>query len=187
MEPVSNSATHTIERGLVSAFLATRDKRSFRELYGYVTPTLYQFILRIVGRNEEDAQDVLQDVWIRAVERLPEFRWESSLRTWISGIALNRCRELYRARAKSNTDISADEEEIETASVADSFSLRLDLEEAIAQLPDGYRTVLVLHDIEGYTHEEIAAQFGIDAGTSKSQLSRARKAVRRMLADDAGG
>ncbi|MCI0708157.1 MAG: RNA polymerase sigma factor [Ignavibacteriae bacterium] len=182
MEPAPQAQTHTVERQLVGDFLVARDAQSFHQLYQYATPYLYQFILRLIGGNENDAQDILQDVWIRAVERLAEFRWESSLRTWISGIAVNRCREFFRQRAKSQVGVS--DEEFGMPFTVDSPSQRIDLEDAIARLPHGFRAVLVLHDIEGWTHEEIAVLLEIEPGTSKSQLSRARKAVRHMLSED---
>ncbi|HEY4612056.1 MAG TPA: RNA polymerase sigma factor, partial [Bacteroidota bacterium] len=165
MEPVSSAEKHTAERTLVNDFLAARDARSFHKLYGYVTPYLYQLVYRLVGRNDNNAQDILQDVWIRAVERLPEFRWESSVRTWIAGIAVNRCRELFKQRAKAPLAILDDDGAI-AGGASTPHALRLDLDDAIARLPDGFRTVLVLHDVEGFTHEEVGALLGIETGTS---------------------
>ena len=179
MEPDSATEGHSAERALVAAFLTARDDRSFHALYRRVTPYVYQFVLRLVGNIEADAVDVLQDVWVRAIRRLPDFRWESSLHTWMSGIAVNRCRELYKEREKRKGSLSMGE--IEVASPVDPLPMKLDLEAAIAQLPNGYRLVLVLHDVEGYTHEEIAIRLGIEPGSSKSQLSRARRTLRRLL------
>lgn len=172
---------HAEDRSLVAGFLLHRDERSFRILYRRHSPALLLLILRLVRGDHGDAEDALQSAWIRAVERLPEFRWESSLRTWLTGIAINCARELLRQRQRRR-----DTEPIERADegalppIAPSVS-RLDLEEAIADLPDGYREVLVLHDIEGYTHLEIGTLLGIQSGTSKSQLLRARRAIRARL------
>lgn len=112
------------------------------------------------------------------MERLPGFRWESSLRTWLAGITVNVCRDIVRRGIR--------ERERRAGGPPDAPTVRpdigaLDIERAIAGLPEGYREVLVLHAIEGYTHDEIAGLLGIDAGTSKSQLSRARQALRSRL------
>jgi len=167
------------DRRLVSNFLARRDEHSFRVLYRRHTPALYQLALRLVGWNVQDAEEIVQDTWLRAIEALAEFRWESGLRTWLTGILINRSRELYRTRKKEQRTSIADELAVEVA-VTENFE-RIDLEQVIAALPNGYRQVLVLHDIEGYTHEEIGRLLEIEAGTSKSQLSHARRAMRDSL------
>jgi RNA polymerase sigma-70 factor (ECF subfamily) len=127
----------------------------------------------------------VHDGWIRAVERLGEFRWESSLRTWLAGFVVNRVRERTRRdfRDVPGIDDAAPQEDVALREVAS----RVDLERVVAELPDGFRHVLLLHDVEGYTHEEIAELLGIVPGTSKSQLARARAAVRRALGRAAGG
>ena len=157
--------------------MRTKDEATFRQLYRCHTPALYPLALRLVGGSESEAQDAIQDTWLRACKTLPGFEWRSSLRTWLTGILINRVREMNRARGRRN------EEELLLECLAQPAPLaeRLDLEQAIARLPAGYRHVLILHDMEGYTHEEISAQLEISAGTSKSQLYHARKAVRRMF------
>ncbi len=120
----------------------------------------------------------MHDTWIRASDRLARFEWRASFRTWLTGILLNRVREARREWA--GADLALDEIP-EPASEAVDIDDRLDLEGAIAKLPDGYRAAIVLHDIEGHTHEEVAELLGIAIGTSKSQLSRARHALRRWL------
>lgn len=136
---------------------------------------LYAFALRLQG-DADEANDVVQEAWIRAVRALGGFAWKSSLRTWLSGIVLNCCRERWMARGESLELVP----DLLPAPV-DHADLRVDLERAIASLPTGYRTVVVLHDIEGYTHEEIAAHLGVEPGTSKSQLARARRELRARL------
>ncbi len=179
MKIISNYLANLADRRLVSNFLARRDEPSFRELYHRYTPTLYQLALRLVGWNVHEAEEVMQDTWMRAIEAFDGFRWESSLRTWLFGIAINRCRELYRFRARQSHEVVI-EQFAQEISTTENFE-RLDLEQAIAALPNGYRQVLVLHDIEGYTHEEISHMLEIEVGTSKSQLSRARSSVREAL------
>lgn len=179
MNIISRYLANLADRRLVSNFFVRRDEPSFRELYHRHTPALYQLVLRLAGWNVHEAEEIVQDTWTRAIEGLDGFRWESSLRTWLSGIAINRCRELYRLRARQSHEVMVEQLAPET-SFAENFE-RLDLEQAIAALPNGYRQVLVLHDVEGYTHEEISHMLDIEVGTSKSQLSRARSSVRKAL------
>lgn len=142
-------------------------------------PRLYGLALRLNGGDAAGAEDVVHDVWIRAVERLPTFRWESALSTWLGGFVVNAVRDRSRRDARELPGIEDDRpaNDIALLQAAD----RVDLERAIAQLPAGFRHVLILHDVEGYTHEEIAVLLGVVPGTSKSQLARARGAVRRAL------
>lgn len=167
------------DRALADALLLHRDEGAFRELYHRHTPRLHQFVLRIVGGAEADAEDVVQETWIRAVEKLDGFRWEAQFATWLTGIGLNVARGLLRRQGQ--WEVPADPEMPEGWRPPPPDGERIDLERAIALLPAGYRTVLVLHDVEGYTHEEIGKRLGVTAGTSKSQLSHARRAVRRLL------
>ena len=185
MQIITEYLAQLKDRRLVSNFLSCRDESSFRVLYQRHTPTLYQLALRLAGWNVHEAEEIVQDTWLRAVEALAEFRWESSIRTWLSGILINRAREFYRTRKKEQHTIIADELAAEVVATED-FE-RIDLEQAIAALPNGYRQVLVLHDVEGYTHEEIGRLLEIDAGTSKSQLSHARRAVRGSLQPHTAG
>ncbi|HEY7575413.1 MAG TPA: RNA polymerase sigma factor [Thermoanaerobaculia bacterium] len=171
------------ERALVSEFLRSSSEAAFRNLYAAHTPRLYLSLLRLAGGRESDAQDLLQETWIRAVRGLAAFRWESALSTWLFGIGLNAWREAARERRRGGVPLEALPEEAAASPEAEAGAevAGLDLELAVRKLPDGYREVLVLHDIEGYTHEEIASLLGIAPGTSKSQLSRARENVRRRL------
>ena len=140
------------DRELADALLLRRDEAAFRALYRRHTPRLFQVVLRVLGGAELDAEDVVQETWIRATERLGDFRWE------------------------------ADPENVpEPWSAPVPVGERIDLERALALLPAGYRAVLVLHDVEGFTHEEIAGMLGVVPGTSKSQLSCARRAMRQLL------
>jgi len=167
------------ERALCQAVVGAGEERAFRELYRRHTPALYQLVLRMLGGSQPDAEDVVQETWIRAVRRLDGFRWESSLRTWLSAIALNFARETLRKRGRAPLAALPDGFELPAKPRPDGD--RIDLERAIARLPDGYRSVLVLHDVEGYTHEEISRHLDIAVGTSKSQLFDARRAMRALL------
>lgn len=169
------------DRALVRRVLEGGDERAFRRLYRRHTPYLYRFALRVLGGDEVEAEEVIQETWIRAVENVAGFRWESELRTWLAGIALNLCRGIFRRRDRDWMRDMPGAPSGPASTAPQPIGDRIDLERALARLPDGYRAVLVLHDIEGYRHEEIAAALGTTTGTSKSQLHRARKAVRTML------
>lgn len=174
------------DRRLVSEFIRFGDELAFRGLYKRHTPVLFRLISRLVGADRS-AEDALQITWIRAAENLHRFRWESSLRSWLTGIALNCCREILRKEKRTQTDEL--DESTRPLAVARSRGdgLRIDLERAVRDLPDRYREVLILHDVEGYTHLEISELLGIEPGTSKSQLSRARRALRKRLGDNSPG
>ncbi len=163
------------DRVLVARVIANGDERAYTELYDRHTPFLYGYALRLTNGDETLAQDIVHDAWIGAVARFSSFEWRASLRTWIGGFVANAAR-------RSVAQVSAHESVDETVGTADPPEM-IDLERAIAELPPGYRQVLLLHDYEGYTHEEIAGLLGIEPGTSKSQLSRARSVMRRVLAD----
>jgi RNA polymerase sigma-70 factor (ECF subfamily) len=155
--------------------VARREEAAFRTLYRRHTPAMHAVALRLLARNRTEAEDVIQEAWLRAVRGLAGFRGDSTLRTWLVGIAIRCALETARRRpAVEWTEALASR--THAASVPE-----LDLEWAIAGLAEGYRHVLVLHDVEGYTHAEIAGLLNISEGTSKSQLSRARAIVRRQL------
>jgi len=189
MEPVVAEATDGAsqeDRALVERFLSTREEQAFRLLYRRHASALFRFATRLAG-GREDGEDLLQETWIRAAGRLADFRWDSTLRTWLCGIAVNHWREVRRARSRRPTlalvapDAKADPRTAEVPAP----DAAMDLDRAIASLPDGYREVLVLHDVQGYTHEEIARMLEVETGTSKSQLSRARRALRERFRIDA--
>jgi len=177
MVPVEEAASQ--DRALVDRFVRDRSEAAFRAIYQRHAPRLYQLALRLAAGRADEAAELLQDAWIRAARKLPEFRWESALATWLAGIVVNRSREARRARADRPASIEA--VGTEPAGPAAGSEARLDLERAVASLPEGYRRVLILHDIEGYTHAEIGGVLGIEVGTSKSQLFEARRALRRAL------
>ncbi len=176
----------TDDRTLVGLLLARRGERAFDLLYDRHTPLMYGLALRLSGGDEREAAEIVHDAWVRAVERLPTFAWRAELSTWLCGIVVNRARELWRDAGRDagppieDLALPADD-----ARLSGTFD-RLDLERALHALPPGYRHVLVLHDVEGYTHPEIAGLLGIAEGTSKSQLARARASMRRALAAEGG-
>ena len=170
------------DRELVAAIQAHGDERAFRFLYQRHTPALYRTAHRLTNNRDGAAEDLVHDTWVRAATRFGEFEWRASLRTWLTGILLNGIRELRRRWARE-AGATTDDPDWHPATPA-PLDARLDLEGAILALPPGYREAIVLHDIEGYTHEDIARITGNDVGTSKSQLARARRSLRRWLAPE---
>jgi RNA polymerase sigma-70 factor (ECF subfamily) len=168
------------DRSLVAEFLASRNERVFRELYRRHTPALYAVALRFAGGDETVAREVVQDAWIRSARALPGFEWRSSLRTWLIGIVTNCHREHLRSQRQAPVALPA-----VLATAGGAPAAAIDLERAITALPPGYREVFVLYHVHGYSHQEIGDLLGISEGTSKSQLSRARAALRAALEPNA--
>jgi RNA polymerase sigma-70 factor (ECF subfamily) len=164
---------------LVRAFVASRAEEAFRLLFRRHTPALLRLAQRLLGGDRMEAEDAVQEVWIRAVARLPDFRFESKLRTWLCGFVVNRCREILRRGTPAPV---GDPPSSEPGAPHAEAAHALDLERAVLGLADGYRAVFVLHDLVGFTHREIAARLEIEEGTSKSQLFLARRALRERLA-----
>ena len=148
--------------------------------YDYA-PRVYSMARKMVA-NECDAEDVTQDVLLQVILKLPSFRGESAFGTWLHrvgvNVILNRRSERSRFRQRFLEEPAAG---LDAPARSTSPAVGLDFETAIARLPAGARRIFVLHDVEGYRHEEIAGLLGISAGTSKSQLHYARMALRRTL------
>lgn len=174
------------ERNLIDRVRAG-DSRAERELYDVHVDRVYRLAFRMVG-DDDLARDFTQETFIRAFERLDGFRGEAALSTWLHSIAasvvLNGLRKVKRFRTRE-TDIE-DAGELPSQGRHADPDLKYRMERAIDALPEKYRMVFVMHDVEGYTHEEIAAAMGTETGTSKAQLSRARAKLRDSLAEFAG-
>jgi RNA polymerase sigma-70 factor (ECF subfamily) len=175
------------DRALVSAFLAARSEAAFRALYRAHSPALFALALRLAGGRREDAEEALQEAWVRAVERLESFRFESALRTWLSGIVIRCAHELRRRRHPEREEPKGGWEIEELAPPVAPAALRVDLERALSELPATLRDVIVLHELEGLGHEEIGALLSIPAGTSKSRLHFAKRALRARLGAEFAG
>jgi RNA polymerase sigma-70 factor (ECF subfamily) len=171
------------EARLIAGVIGGRED-AFREMYRAYGPRLYLLALRMTCGVDADAEDVVQEGWQRAVRGLEGFEGRSSLRTWLASIVVRCALEKYRADGPTpdchSPECPVGNEEHEASS-------RVDLERAFEQLPEGFRTVLVLHDLEGYRHTDIAELLGVSEGTSKSQLSRARGRMRELLGEDYAG
>lgn len=151
-------------------------QRLYREHASHV----FAVVRRLAG-DEQLAEDLSQDVWIRAFERLDQFRGDAGFGTWIHRIARNLALSELRRR-KRRPDVEGEASHGDSSPPPDDAVInRRMLEEALERLPDGYREVLVLHDVEGLTHAEIAETLDVAVGTSKSQLHKARARMRELL------
>lgn len=169
-----------------------RDEDAFRLLYTRHTGPVYGLLCRLTAHSA-DASDLMQETWLRAVRHLGLFRGQSAFRTWLTGIALNCYREWRRKHSRDLSSAAADKHrsaatdkhrstQIQGSGVHAGPGTAADdvaaIGLALAGLSPEHREVIVLHDIEGYTHDEIAEVLEIEAGTSKSRLSRARRTFR---------
>lgn len=164
---------------------------AFEELYRQHAPRLFGLACRMVGRT--DAEDLLQEIFLTAHRKLGLYKGDSSLGTWLFRLATNLCLDFLRSRATRSAQVteSYDAEDATPPTGGRGPILgvvdRLDLERAIATLPDGCREVFVLYDVEGFEHREVGAMLGISDGTSKSQLHKARLRLREYLMASRGG
>jgi RNA polymerase sigma-70 factor (ECF subfamily) len=159
------------------------DEAAMRALWARHSPHVDAVVRRLVGNDLDLAADIAQEVWIQIFRALPQYRGDSQFGTWAHRIAVNRTLNALRKTrrlAKIETDVEEDtamvEQDPERSLIVQS------IETAAAKLSPGARAVFLLHDVEGYTHEEIAERLGITSGGSKSQLFKARAKLRTLLA-----
>ena len=177
--PVSGTPALDLEAHLVRRASAG-DEAAFEGLYRRHVARIHSLVRRMTDNGVAD--EVTQDVFVRAWDKLGSFRGESAFGTWLYRLAVNVVLTRRRSQRSDRDWLSHDIGALETVRGRNvTPGIAMDLEQAIARLPEGARQVFVLHDVEGWTHEEIAGQLGLVPGTSKSQLSRARAALRRML------
>jgi RNA polymerase sigma-70 factor, ECF subfamily len=159
------------------------DESAMRALWARHAPHIDTVVRRLVGPDHDAAQDIAQEVWIQIFRALPTYRGDSQFATWAHRIAVNRTlNALRRTRRLAKVEVEVEEDSIAVMPDTDRSFLMASIEEAAARLSPGARTVFLLHDVEGYTHEEIAAELGITPGGSKSQLFKARAKLRTLLA-----
>jgi RNA polymerase sigma-70 factor (ECF subfamily) len=183
--PIQAPIQATDDSGTAVARAASGDRHAFEHVYRTHLKHVYSLCVRMTG-DRMRAEELTQDVFVRAWEKLPSFRGESAFSTWLHrltvNVVLNERRVDGRERGRT---VSADDDD-EGATPAGSTSQpmhaeKMDLERAIAGLPRGARKVFVLHDVEGFTHEEIGSMLGVTAGGCKAQLHRARLLLREAL------
>lgn len=175
------------EPALVRA-AAGGDMSAYELLYRRHAPRVYAVLWRLCGGQQARAEDALQEAFLQAWKALPGFRFESSIGTWLHRLGVNAALMELRGRAGGHDHDSLDDADgsLPELAVHDSCAgTRRDLERALATLPPRARAVLVLHDIEGWKHQEIAEQLQMAVGSSKAQLHRARSLLRERLGDTA--
>jgi RNA polymerase sigma-70 factor (ECF subfamily) len=176
-EPIS-------ELALVRA-AAAGDSDAFEKLYQQHYKRVYAICLRMLG-NPAQAEDITQEVFLLVYRKLDSFRGESAFTTWLHRLAVNQVLMYLRKRGIKLEQTVDDEQLLQLQSERRvSVVDRIALEKAISELPPGYRTVFVLHDVEGFEHLEISRMLGISIGTSKSQLHKARMRLRDLLSKEA--
>lgn len=165
---------------------AVGDKDAFGQLYEIHRRRVYSLCLRMMG-NPADAEDMTQEVFMQVYRKIGSFRGEAAFTTWLHRLTVNQILMYFRKRnvRLEMTTEEGDMKEVMKRAIERPHPLpivdRIALEQAIAQLPPGYRTVFILHDVEGYEHEEIARILDCSVGTSKSQLHKARMKLRSIL------
>jgi RNA polymerase sigma-70 factor (ECF subfamily) len=161
------------------------DRKAFEVLYRRHADRVYGAVLRLAAFDHARAEDLTQEAFVRAWQKLEGFRFESAFGTWVYRLAVNVALMSIRARNADPVSIVGDDhlpDITDTDNPVRAFE-REELEQAIAALPPRARAVLVLHDVEGWKHEEIATELSMAVGSSKAQLHRARGLLRRALGD----
>jgi RNA polymerase sigma-70 factor (ECF subfamily) len=160
------------------------DGTAFDELYQQHATRLYNLAYRMAG-SANDAEDLLQDIFLLAYRKLASFRGDSSLGTWLYRLAMNHCLDVLRSRqtrmGQQTDSLDEDGAAEPPAAAALGAVSRIDLDRAIGRLPHACRAAFLLHDVEGFGHHEVGAILGISEGTSKSQVHKARLRIRAYL------
>jgi len=179
---VTNSAVMDQEPLLIRRAISG-DEAALRALWTRHAPHIDMVVRRLVGSDPDLAADIAQEVWIQIFRALPSYRGDSQFGTWAHRIAVNRTlNALRKTRRLANIETEVQEDSAVVEPDHERSFLAQSIEEAAAKLSPGARAVFMLHDVEGYTHEEIADELGITSGGSKSQLFKARAKLRTLLA-----
>ena len=185
--PAHAAAPQDHDQALVRACTGG-DATAFEALYRRHAARVHGVILRLVGYHRARAEDLTQDAFVRAWQALPSWRGDSAFGTWLYRLAVNTALMELRAR-RSRPGLDAGDDALDDLGSVDSAghsaALAHDLDRAVASLPPRARAVLVLYDVEGWTHEEIANELDMAVGSSKAQLHRARRLLRTRLEDHA--
>ena len=164
---------------------AKGDRKAFERLYRLHVNRVFTLCTRMCGSRVR-GEELTQDVFVRAWEKLPQFRGDAQFSTWIHRVAVNIVLTDRKNEARNRKRMVEEEPEredtpLQKASVTPGYGDRMDITAAMETLPAGAKQIFILHDIEGYKHEEIAEMCGITAGGSKAQLHRARLLLREAL------
>jgi RNA polymerase sigma-70 factor (ECF subfamily) len=180
---VNGSAVAAADGVAPSADVVGRAQRgdvdAFESLYRANAAAVHRLCRRLCG-DDDDPRELMQDAFVRAWERLPQFRGESSLATWLHRLTVNVFLERAR-RSKRDALRMVDADDLTLAARSPDPLTRIDIDDALARLPAGARLAFVLHDVEGYSHDEIAGMTGLAPGTARAQAWRARRALMKIL------
>jgi RNA polymerase sigma-70 factor (ECF subfamily) len=159
------------------------DVDAFELLYHEHSARIYALCLRLKAGDSSDATELMQDVFIRTWRRLSTFRGDCAFSSWLHRLAVNTMLENARGDSRRTARVLSmdDTSRLSGAARSSGVELKMDMENAIASLPKGARLAFVLHDVEGYQHQEIAEQLSVSVGTVKAQLHRARRLLRERL------
>lgn len=158
------------------------DERAMRMLWNQHSSHVDAVVRRLAG-DPDLAEDIAQEVWIQIFRALPSWRGDAKFSTWVHRVAVNRTLNALRStRRQASVETAIEEDSASVEQDGERTMLAASIDDAARQLSPGARTVFLLHDVEGYTHEEIATELGITPGGSKSQLFKARAKLRRLLA-----
>ena len=164
------------------------DRKAFESLVGLHSRGVYNLALGYTGRHQ-DAEEITQTVFLKMWKALPQFRGGSTFSTWLYRLTLNACTDHYRREKKRQGDLSLEDPDLvpirDTAPSPEDIVIQREeqaiLREALAELPEQHRVVLVLREVDGLDYREIAQVLAIEIGTVKSRLARARRALREKL------
>ena len=179
--PAVDSPSRPVPADAVDVALAqSGDQQAFERLYRAHVGRVFGLALRMAGPGA--AEELTQDVFVRAWEKLGSFRGEAAFGTWLHRLAVNLLLSERTRRGRERHRLDEDDAALDRqAGRRETPEVGMDLDVAIGRLPDGARQIFVLHDVEGYKHEEIGEILGVSPGTSKSQLHRARQTLRVLL------
>ena len=183
MAAVSNAVRVPMGDSADVALAADGDRQAFERLYRIHANRVFSICARMSGSRVQ-GEELTQDVFVRTWEKLPQFRGESAFSTWLHRLAVNvvlNARKTEGRRASRTEQSDVEDDRRDEMARAPLHIERMDLQDAISKLPEGARRIFVLHDVEGYKHEEIAGMMGITSGGSKAQLHRARLLLREAL------
>jgi RNA polymerase sigma-70 factor (ECF subfamily) len=178
----SSASAGAVEPGIPEdvRLAAGGDRRAFERLYSAHVDRIHTLCVRMCA-DRAMAEELTQDVFVRAWDKLGLFRGESAFGTWLHRMAVNVVLNHRKVAGRERSRSAADDAVEVVASRPLQLGDRMDLEQAVAQLPPGARRVFLLHDVEGYKHEEIAEMLGVTSGGTKAQLHRARMLLREAL------
>ena len=181
--PAAPSKDLTVNDAELVARCRAGEIDAFEMLYRQHAGRVFALASRLAGSADE-GEDLLQEIFLQAYRKLDSFKGEAALGTWLYRLAVNHCLDFVRSRQARNskvTDTLDDERSLEPLAARETPIPRIDLERAIARLPEGCREAFVLHDVEGFDHKEVGKLLGIAEGTSKSQVFKARTKLRAWL------